>query len=153
MQPSSRLPHINGIHTGGTAVNEDAIAVFIPIVAIIMSLSIPIVFAVIDYKRRRDIVESHHKERMAAIERGMELPPLPDALFNSFKPNRKPRYLLSGMIWLFTGLASFAALWRVASEDVAFFALIPAAVGVALLLYYFIEGRKEAAADDAPERP
>jgi hypothetical protein len=131
-------------------VNEDAVAVFIPIVAIIMSLSIPIVFAVIDYKRRRDIVETHHKERMAAIERGMELPPLPDALFNSFKPNRRPRYLLSGMIWLFTGLAAFGALWRVASEDVAFFALIPAAVGVALLLYYFIEGRKDAADDGAP---
>ena len=32
--------------------NEDAIAVFIPIVAIVMSLSIPIVFAIIDYKRR-----------------------------------------------------------------------------------------------------
>jgi hypothetical protein len=144
------VPHINGILTGEIAVNEDAIAVFIPIVAIVMSLSIPIVFAIIDYKRRRDIVESHHKERMAAIERGMELPPLPDALFNSFKPSRRPRYLLSGMVWLFTGLATFAALWRVASEDVAFFALIPAAVGVALLLYYFIEGRKEVAADDAP---
>ena len=130
--------------------NEDAIAVFIPIVAIIMSLSIPIVFAVIDYKRRRDIVDAHHKERMAAIERGMELPPLPDALFNSFKPSRKPRYLLSGMMWLFTGLAGFLALYRVASEDVAFFALIPAAVGVALLLYYFIEGRKALAADEAP---
>jgi len=134
-------------------VNEDAIAVFIPIVAIVMSLSIPIVFAVIDYKRRRDIVESHHKERMAAIERGMELPPLPDALFNSFKPSRKPRYLLSGMIWLFTGLAAFVAMSRVGGDDVGYFALIPAAVGVALLLYYFIEGRKEAAAENAPSPP
>ena len=133
--------------------NEDAIAVFIPIVAIVMSLSIPIVFAVIDYKRRRDIVESHHKERMAAIERGMELPPLPDALFNSFKPSRKPRYLLSGMIWLFTGLAAFVAMSRVGGDDVGYFALIPAAVGVALLLYYFIEGRKEAAAENAPSPP
>jgi hypothetical protein len=144
------MPHINGIHTGGIAVNEDAVAVFIPIVAIIMSLSIPIVFAIVDYKRRRDIVETHHKERMAAIERGMELPPLPDALFSSFKPSRRPRYLLSGMIWLFTGLAAFAAIWRVEGDDAAFFALIPAAVGVALLLYYFIEGRKVAAAEDAP---
>jgi hypothetical protein len=150
LQPWAGMSHINGIHTGDAAVNEDAIAVFIPIVAIIMSLSIPIVFAIIDYKRRRDIVESHHKERMAAIERGMELPPLPDALFSSFKSNRRPRYLLSGMIWLFTGLAAFTALWRVANDDVAFFALIPAAVGVALLLYYFIEGRKDTVEEDVP---
>ena len=60
--------------------SEDAIAVFIPIVAIVMSLSIPIVFAIVDYRRRRDIVEAHHKERMAAIERGMELPPLPECV-------------------------------------------------------------------------
>ena len=59
--------------------SEDAIAVFIPIIAIVMSLSIPIVFAIVDYRRRRDIIEAHHKERMAAIERGMELPPLPEA--------------------------------------------------------------------------
>ena len=59
--------------------SEDAIAVFIPIIAIVMSLAIPIVFAIVDYRRRRDIVEAHHKERMAAIERGMELPPLPEA--------------------------------------------------------------------------
>ena len=34
--------------------NEEVVAVFIPIVAIVMSLSIPIVFALVDYRRRRD---------------------------------------------------------------------------------------------------
>ncbi len=86
--------------------SEDAIAVFIPIIAIVMSLSIPIVFAIVDYRRRRDIVEAHHKERMAAIERGMELPPLPETFFRSFNNDRKPRHLLSGMIWTFVGLGS-----------------------------------------------
>ena len=122
--------------------SEDAIAVFIPIIAIIMSLSIPIVFAIVDYRRRRDIIEAHHKERMAAIERGMELPPLPDAFFKSFNGDRKPRHLLSGMIWLFVGLGLFVALREVASHDVAWFALIPIGVGLALLIYYFVEGRK-----------
>ena len=54
--------------------NEDAIAVLIPLTAIFMSLLIPIVFAIVDYRKRRDIVEANHRERMAAIERGMELP-------------------------------------------------------------------------------
>ena len=124
---------------------EDAIAVFIPIVAIIMSLSIPIVFAVLDYRRRRDIVEAHHKERMAAIERGMELPPLPEAFFKSFGSDRRPRHLLAGMIWTFVGVALFVALREVADQAVAWFALIPIGVGLALLIYYLVEGRKLAA--------
>lgn len=125
--------------------SEDAIAVFIPIIAIIMSLSIPIVFAIIDYRRRRDIVEAHHKERMAAIERVMELPPLPESFFKSFGNDRKPRHLLSGMIWTFVGVGLFVGLREVAGEDVAWFALMPIGVGLALLVYYFVEGRKEAA--------
>jgi hypothetical protein len=69
--------------------NEEVVAVFIPIVAIIMSLSIPIVFAIVDYRRRRDIVEANHKERLAAIERGMELPALPESFYQSIKPARR----------------------------------------------------------------
>jgi hypothetical protein len=122
--------------------SEDAIPLFIPIVAIIMSLSIPIVFAIVDYRRRRDIVEAHHKERMAAIERGMELPPLPESFFRSFGTDRRPRHLLTGMIWTFVGVGLFVALREVAGEDIAWFALMPIGVGLALLIYYFVEGRK-----------
>jgi hypothetical protein len=122
--------------------SEDTVAVFIPIVAIVMSLSIPIVFAIIDYRRRRDIVEAHHKERMAAIERGMELPPLPESFFRSFNYDRRPRHLLTGMIWTFVGVGLFVALREVSGEDVAWFALMPIGVGLALLIYYFVEGRK-----------
>jgi len=129
-------------------VDEDVVAVFIPIVAIIMSLSIPIVFALVDYRRRRDIVEANHKERMAAIERGMELPPLPESLFSAPKTDRRPGHLLAGMIWLFVGVTLFVALGRVASEDIAYFALIPASVGVALLIFYLVEGRKGSAGKD-----
>jgi hypothetical protein len=122
--------------------NEDVIAVFIPIVAIIMSLSIPIVYAIVDYRRRRDIVEAHHKERLAAIERGMELPALPESVYQSLKPARRSSYLLPGLVWLFVGIGLFIALGAVAGEDVRYFGLIPAGVGAALLIYYFVEGRK-----------
>jgi hypothetical protein len=126
--------------------NEDVVAVFIPIVAIFMSLLIPIVYSITDYRRRRDIVEAHHKERMAAIERGMEIPPLPDSFFNPMDRYKRPRHLLTGMIWFFIGVALFLALGAVAGEDVRYFGLIPAGVGIAFLIYYFIEGRHEVAA-------
>ena len=122
--------------------NEEVVAVFIPIVAIIMSLSIPIVYAIVDYRRRRDIIDANHKERMAAIDRGMELPPLPESFYQSLKPARRSSYLLPGLVWLFVGIGLFIALGAVAGEEVRNFGLIPAGVGVALLIYYFVEGRK-----------
>jgi hypothetical protein len=136
----------------------DVLGVFIPIIAIFMSLLIPIVYQITDYRRRRDIVEAHHKERMAAIERGMEIPPLPDTFFNPLDRNKRPRHLLTGMIWFFIGGALFLALGAVAGDEVRYFGLIPAGVGLAFLIYYFIEGRheaeafraKEAAAADSP---
>lgn len=122
--------------------DENVVAVFIPIVAIIMSLSIPIVLAIVDYRRRRDIVEANHKERLAAIERGMELPALPESFYQSIKPARRSSYMLPGLVWLFVGIGIFIALGAVANDDVRMLGVIPALVGVALLIYHFVEGRK-----------
>jgi membrane-bound metal-dependent hydrolase YbcI (DUF457 family) len=122
--------------------DEEVVALLIPIIAIFMSLLIPIVYAIVDYKRRRDLVEANHKERMAAIERGMELPALPDSFYQSIKPARRSSYLLPGLVWLFVGIGLFIALGAVAGEGVRYFGLIPAGVGAALLIYYFVEGRK-----------
>jgi len=123
--------------------NEEVVAVFIPIVAIVMSLSIPIVYAVVDYRRKRAIVDAHHKERLAAIERGMDIPALPESFYNPQGPQRRPRTLLIGMIWFFVGIALTVALGKVAGDDVMYFGLIPTGVGLAFLIYYAIEGRKE----------
>jgi hypothetical protein len=122
--------------------DEDAVAVFIPIIAIFMSLLIPIVYAIVDYRRRRDIVDAHHRERMAAIERGMELPALPESFYQSVKPPRRASYLLPGLIWLFVGIGIFIALGALAGEGVRNLGIIPAGVGLAYLIYHFVEGRK-----------
>jgi hypothetical protein len=130
----------------------DVVAIFIPIIAIIMSLSIPIVFAIVDYRRRRDIVEAHHRERMAAIERGMELAPLPESFFMGLEKKRRPGApLLTGLVWLFIGIGLYMGLSAVASPGAANFALIPGGIGLAYLIYYFVEGRKEAAQATAAE--
>jgi hypothetical protein len=134
--------------------DEDVVAVFIPIVAIFMSLLIPIVFSVMDYKRRKDIVEANHKERLAAIERGMDIPPLPESFYLPLKPQRRSSYLLPGLVWLFVGIGLFVALGAVAGDDVKFFGLVPIGVGLALLIYYFVEGKKlQAGAAGPPPAP
>jgi hypothetical protein len=132
--------------------DQDIVAIFIPIVAIVMALSIPIVYTIMDYKRRRDIVEAHHRERLAAIERGVDIPPLPESFYQPIqrRPPRQGSTLLAGLIWLFVGVALFVALASVAGDGVSYFALIPAGVGLAYLIHYAVEGRKQPPAGGAP---
>jgi hypothetical protein len=55
--------------------------------------------------------EMQYKQRLAAIEKGME-PPVPQSA-----PWTPRTYLLHGMIWLFVGIASFVALSAVAATS------------------------------------
>lgn len=125
--------------------SPDILGLLIPIIAIFMSLLIPIVHQILDYRRRRDIVEAHHKERLAGIERGMDIPPLPESFFRPLERNERPRHLLTGMIWLFIGVGICLFLGTVADDEpgVAYLGLIPGGVGLAYLIYYFVEGRNE----------
>jgi hypothetical protein len=124
---------------------EDIMIELVPIFGIIFAvglpLSIPIVFAVLNYRKRRRLMELHHAERMAAIERGMDLPPLPLALIDGESRRRRRTSLLPGLVWLFVGLAVLISMRSIAEEE-ALFGLIPTGVGLAYLIYYFVEGRK-----------
>jgi hypothetical protein len=117
----------------------------IPIVAIVFAvglpLSIPIIFMVLNYRKRRRLMELHHAERMAAIERGMDVPPLPLALIDGQSGRRRRTSLLPGLVWLFVGLAVLISMQSIADEE-AMLGLIPTGVGLAYLIYYFAEGRK-----------
>jgi hypothetical protein len=121
----------------------------VPIVAIFcaigLPLSIPIVLSVLNYRKRRRLMELYHAERMAAIERGMDIPPLPIEVLGS-PPNRST--LLPGLIWLFVGLALLVGLHAGGGNFFAGFGgrwiwgLVPTGVGLAYLIHYCIEGRK-----------
>ena len=119
-------------------------AELIPLFAIVfvigLPLSIPIVFAVLNYRKRKRLMELHHAERMAAIERGMDVPPLPLDLIDG-RSTRRRSSLLPGLVWLFIGLALLIAMQSIREEE-AVLGLIPAGIGLAYLIYYFVEGRK-----------
>ena len=108
--------------------------------AIGLPLAIPIVIIVLNYRKRRQLMELHHVERMAAIERGMEIPPLPIELLDG-SARRRHTSLLPGLVWLFVGLAILIALDSVSSDE-AMIGLVPTGVGLAYLIYYFIDGRR-----------
>jgi hypothetical protein len=122
---------------------------FIPILAILLGVGGPavvvIVWFTLNYHKRRRLMELHHTERMAAIERGMEIPPLPIELIDGRSvPKRRRTALLPGLVWFFIGLAvTVGALAGDADGDLpVFLGLIPLGIGLAYLIYYFAEGRK-----------
>src|SRR5215469_18126599 len=82
-----------------------ALGLLIPIISVTVSLGALIVWIVVWYRRRMHEVDCRHKERMAAIEKGLELPPesLPQPQPQQMPP--RSRYLLRGLIWLGVGLA------------------------------------------------
>ncbi len=121
------------------------IVFMIPIVAIVMGIGIGMLAIFLHYLKRKHMLALYHQERMAAIEKGIELPPLPDAFFADDAPEpRSPhRRLLTGLVLLFLGLALTLALY-VEMHQQYLYGLIPAAIGAAFLIYYFTVGRKEA---------
>lgn len=126
----------------------DVIGVFIPIVAIIMGCSIAIVSIWGEHKRKSQLLEQNHKERMNAIEKGIELPPLPVDLVRDGSGNgpataSPAKSLRAGIMLVLIGVLLFFAIGRVEAEEVALFGLIPAAVGVANLVYAAIQWNKD----------
>ena len=126
--------------------------ILIPIVAIVMVFGTGMLNLFLNYRRRRDMFALYHQERMAALEKGIELPPLPEDFFHEAPSRRSPHgTLLTGLILVFAGLTSYLALHFTVSPtdaggDAALYALIPCGIGAAFLLYYFIVGRKAATA-------
>ena len=129
-----------------------ALGVMIPIVAIVMGIGIGMLRLWLDYRNKRDLLQMHHAERMAAIEKGIELPPLPPQFFQDYPRGvgDPTRNLRNGLILLFIGGAIFAALYTDDGLEAAWWGLVPAAIGAALLLYYALVGRKLGAQSSDP---
>lgn len=114
----------------------EVIALLIPITAIVAAAVILIVALRLRGKRR----ELLHRERLAAIEKGIEIPEALLAESDTLSPNA---CLLRGLIWLLAGVAviAFFIAMGFAEGDREIFAaaalgLIPVGAGVAYLVVY-----------------
>lgn len=115
------------------------LALFMPIIGIIGGVAIAIVSIIAAHRVKMQRNDMRHKERLAAIEKGLEIPTEPVEPENG----KKSSALKSGVTGLLVGVVLYFALGEVAGDDVALFGLIPAAIGVANLVFYFLEGRKK----------
>jgi hypothetical protein len=135
----------------------ETLGLLIPIIAIIMGIGIGMLAIYLGYRKRKELFTCYHLERMAAIEKGIECPPWPDRLLADETAPSSPsprQHLLKGLVWLFIGLAGTVAVYAMFDLRHALFGLIPIGVGLAHLIYYFVEGKKEAeAAEQASSAP
>jgi hypothetical protein len=125
---------------------EELIPIFGIVIPIGGSLAALVVWLTLNYHKRRKLMELHHAERMAAIERGMDIPPLPMELIDGRStPRRRRTALLPGLVWFFIGLALVVGSLVGGSNNddfPVFIGLIPLGIGLAYLIYYFVEGRQ-----------
>jgi hypothetical protein len=118
--------------------DEELVALLIPIFGIVFGVGVAIVAIIAGHREKLKRAEHRHRERIAALEKGIELPPEPDFDLE----HKRASSLKSGVMGLLIGIVLYFALREVADEDVALFGLIPAAVGIANLVSYFVESRK-----------
>ena len=116
-----------------------ALGLLIPILSVTVSLAALIVWIVVWHRRRLHEVDCRHKERMAAIDKGVDLPPDPLPQAEQMPP--RSRYLLRGLIWLGVGLAiTFGMHGLLHAPPIGGVGWIPVAVGAAYLIFYLAEG-------------
>jgi hypothetical protein len=107
-----------------------------------------IVSIVTKHRRQMQELDNRHRERMAAIEKGLDLPP--DTVGDRVVVGERMRgvrrggsdYLLRGLIWLGVGIALSASDSFFGTGN-RMFGWIASAVGIAYLIYYGLEGRRE----------
>lgn len=124
----------------------------IPIVAIVMGVTAGIVAMVADFRKKRIMFELHHKERMAAIERGMEVPPLdlrsgnfvaggasPYGGIADFRDACVRRRGSSGIVLIFVGLGWMLAEYLNNSDHFPVWSVVVVAWGLGKIVRDFYE--------------
>lgn len=122
------------------------IGVFIPIVAIVMGIGIGMMALWSEHKRKSQLLDQLHRERLHALDKGLELPPIPGNLAGSgdgSAPASAAKSLRSGVMLLLIGGILCVGISQTGGDEAAWFGLIPAAVGVGNLLYALVQWNKE----------
>jgi hypothetical protein len=104
----------------------------IPIVAIIAGASISMFNVWLNHRRKQQVLEQWHKERMTAMDKGLPVPEIPAELFADIDTLAALR---SGISLVLVGVVLYFAIAEGLDETLAWFGLVPTAVGVANLLY------------------
>lgn len=124
--------------------NAGAIGVFIPIVAIIMGIGIAMLAVWTEHKRKAQLLDQVHRERLHALDKGLEPPPIPANLTgDDDETPSAAKSLRWGVVLVLIGVILWFGINKSGGDEAAWFGLIPAAVGVGNLMYALILWKKE----------
>jgi hypothetical protein len=134
-------------HEGLRALTE-ILSMLVPISAIVMGIGLAMLAVWLRYQRHREMYQLYHAERMAAIEKGIDLPPLPPEFFQPLarQAGTGASNLRRGMIVLFVGIGVTIALLGT-HEKSWWWGLVPTSIGMGYLLLH----RLERSGSGAPE--
>ena len=127
---------------------ETVMGLVIALVAIVMGIGVAFVGVWYDYKKRHAIITACHQERMAALEKGLELPPYPpDWLAGHPQEAPAPRSFIkglrAGLMWLVIGLTSTLYLCFQSRIDIhPTIGAVPVGIGIVYLICYALEARQ-----------
>jgi hypothetical protein len=147
---------INGVPDLDEALMSDGpspaqLALLIPIVAIILGFGLSMLGMALDFRRKTQALKLYHAERMAAIEKGIELPPLADPPRSRAVEPLSSRHRRSGLILFLLGISIMIPMWQMDLGPVYWWGLVPTAIGLALLVASFLEVNDHKAATRALE--
>lgn len=118
---------------------KQLLGLLIPICGIVGGVAVALLWLATEHKRRSQLLEQSHRERMSAIERGVDVPPLPPELFEpedrADNLDARARSLRRGLTYLLGGLAVAGALAVNRDIESAAWGLVPAAIGLAHLIF------------------
>lgn len=120
-------------------------AMTIPLLSIFGGVAIAIV-AIIMAGRKKELA---HKERLVAMEKGMEIPVEP-------QDEKRPAYLSNrsgGLVMTLMGIALTIALFAVAGKEGGVWGLLPLAIGIGLLISSSMEKKELDEKADDKSRP
>jgi hypothetical protein len=112
----------------------------IPIVAIVFGASAGMLNVWLNHRRKQQVLEQWHKERMTAMEKGLPGPEIPAALFADID---RLAAIRTGISLVLVGGVVYIGIAQGVDESLAWFGLIPAAVGIANLLYAALLWRRK----------
>jgi hypothetical protein len=115
---------------------------FVTFMIMWMLLFFGILIIFLTYRHNRHAIDLHHQETMAALERGLEIPPIAPQGDNHRQPLDRVYYLQRGLLFTLLGLSLMAALGANVGEKSALWGLPLTAFGITYLILYFL-GAKE----------
>jgi hypothetical protein len=121
------------------------VSVGIPVVAIVGGISFAAYSLYLKVRRQRETLQMYHTERMAAIEKGIELPPLPPELLHDryYRVGYRGEYRRwrrnSGLTLVLVGAAVTVAMWQVNKDNNFWWGLVIVAWGIGRIVSEYLD--------------